>query len=106
MEIATSRAAVMKQGGVVVLPVKEYRRLLAATVPEYFLTGRAATRLDKLVEEGLREHREGKTTVAASITDALTKRHRKNEEDQTLDDIAMKSDISKGRFLSHSVAWR
>ena len=69
MEITTSRAAVEKQGGVVVLPVKEYKRLLAASVPEYFLTGRAATRLDKLVAEGLRAHREGKTRRLRSLAD-------------------------------------
>lgn len=78
MAITISKKAVQKQGGVVVLPVKEYQRLLAANVPEYFLTGKAATRLDKLVEQGLREHREGKTIVANSMTEALAKYRRKN----------------------------
>lgn len=69
MAITISKATVSKQGGVVVLPVKEYKRLLAATVPTYFLAGKAATRLDALVEQGLREHREGKTRKIRSLAD-------------------------------------
>jgi len=69
MTITLSPAKVAKQGGVVVLPIKEYQRLLAAAVPTYYLTGKAALRLDKLVEDGLREHREGKTRSIKSLAD-------------------------------------
>jgi len=38
-------------------------------VPVYHLKGKAAKRLDKLVEEGLRDHREGKTRKIKSLAD-------------------------------------
>ncbi len=68
MAITVSKAQI-KKDGVVILPVKEYRRLLARGIPEVYLTGKAARNLDKLVEEGLREHREGKTRKIRSLAD-------------------------------------
>ena len=52
--ISLSKAMVKKQNSVVILPIEEYRRLLAAAVPTYYLKGKAALRLDKLVEKSLR----------------------------------------------------
>ena len=75
--IAISRAKVAKERGVVVLPVEVYERLLkAAAIPDVYLTGKAATDLDKLVEEGLREHAAGRTHTAPSIS-AAVRAHRK-----------------------------
>ena len=71
--ITLSQTKITKQKGVVVLPVKEYQRLLSAAVPTHYLTGKAASRLDKLVENGLREHREGKTINADSLGEAVKK---------------------------------
>ena len=51
------------------MPVKTYRQLLDAAIPTYYLTGKAATDLDKLVKEGLREHAEGKTRTIHSLAD-------------------------------------
>ena len=76
--ITISNAKIQKQKGVVVLPIKEYQRLVASRVPEVYLTGRAAKRLDKLVEEGLREYKEGKTIAADSLSDALKKYRKKH----------------------------
>ncbi|MBM3261161.1 hypothetical protein FJY93_01955 [Candidatus Kaiserbacteria bacterium] len=67
--ITLSQKTVRQQKGVVVLPVEEYQRLLAAAVPTHYLTGKAATKLDKLVADGLREYREGKTRVIKSLAD-------------------------------------
>ena len=68
--ISISKASVTKTAGLVVLPVKEYERLLkAAAIPDVYLTGKAAEDLDKLVEEGLRAHREGKTRKLRSLAD-------------------------------------
>ncbi|OGG67788.1 hypothetical protein A3C95_02090 [Candidatus Kaiserbacteria bacterium RIFCSPHIGHO2_02_FULL_56_30] len=78
MAIILSRTTVAKQKGIVILPVKEYQRLLAAAVPTYRLTGREARALDALVAEGLREHRAGKTITAGSITQALSTSLRRN----------------------------
>ena len=71
--ITLSQKSVQRQKGVVVLPIKEYERLVKSSVPEYYLSGKAAKRLDRLVEEGLRDHRERKTILAGSISEALTK---------------------------------
>ena len=68
--ITISKAQVAKEAGVVVLPVKEYQRLLqTAAIPDVYLTGKAATDLDKLVEEGLREHAAGRTRKIRSLAD-------------------------------------
>lgn len=58
-----------KARGFVQVPVKTYRQLLDAAIPTYYLTGKAATDLDKLVKEGLREHAEGKTRTIHSLAD-------------------------------------
>jgi len=60
--ITISRETVRKKGGIVILSLGEYERLKRA-IPTYQLKGKAAEKLDKLVEEGLREHREGKTEL-------------------------------------------
>ena len=67
--IVISKSKVKEEGGVVVMPLKEYHRLLKRSVPTHYLKGKAAERLDKLVEEGLKEHREGKTKVIKSLAD-------------------------------------
>lgn len=67
--ISLSRAAVQKQKGMVVLPIKEYQRLLAAAIPTYYLTGKAALKLDKLVDDGMRDYKAGKTRVLRSLAD-------------------------------------
>lgn len=74
--ITIYREKIEKQKGVVILPIKEYERLLALAIPTYHLTGKAADRVDKLVENGLKAYRAGKTIVANSISDALRKYRR------------------------------
>ncbi len=68
-KIAIKREEVEKQGGVVILPVKVYQRLLERAVPTYYLTGKEAERVDKLVDEGLRDYRAGKTRKIRSLAD-------------------------------------
>ena len=58
----------LKKGGVG-LPLDEYRELQARAVPAYYLTGKKALALDRLVEEGLKEHRAGKTRQIKSLAD-------------------------------------
>lgn len=69
--ITVLRKAVEKGGGMVVLSLKEYQKLRERAAPEYYLTGKAAEDLDTFVEEGLREHAEGKTIRASSLDEAL-----------------------------------
>ena len=56
---------------VVILSLKEYHKLREQAVPTYYLKGKAATNLDKLVKEGLKEYCAGKCVSAPSMTDAL-----------------------------------
>ncbi len=55
--------------GVVLLPLQEYRELQAQAIPTYYLTGKKALALDRLVEKGLKEHQEGKTRQIKSLAD-------------------------------------
>ena len=56
---------------VVILPLKEYYRLCEQAVSTYYLKGKEAIALDKLVRGGLKEHRAGKCISAPSMTEAL-----------------------------------
>jgi hypothetical protein len=55
--------------GVVILDLLEYRKLQEQAIPTYYLSGKVAEKLDKEVEEALREHREGKTQRIKSLAD-------------------------------------
>lgn len=55
--------------GVVTLSLREYEELLERTVPNIYLSGKAAEDLDKLVKKGLRDHKAGKTRIIASFKD-------------------------------------
>ena len=68
-KIAIEKKKIEKQGGMVILSLKEYQKLLRRTVPTYHLTGREAKKLDKLVEEGLRDYRAGRTKKIRSLAD-------------------------------------
>jgi len=67
--ITISRKNVHK--GIVILPLREYQKLCERAVPTYYLRGEEAEELDKLVKEGLKEYREGKTIKASSLKEAL-----------------------------------
>lgn len=66
---AEIKKKIRKEGGVVILSLEEYRKLCERAVPTYYLSGKEAERLDKLVEGGLKEYREGKTKVIKSLAD-------------------------------------
>ncbi|MDP3725617.1 MAG: hypothetical protein Q8R36_00290 [bacterium] len=67
--ITIQKRKIDKQKGVVILPLKEYEKLREQAVPTYYLTGKAARDLDKLVDEGLTEYRAGKTKDIRSLAD-------------------------------------
>ncbi len=69
--VTIDREKVEKQGGVVILSLKEYQELCERAVPIYYLKGKKAEKLDRLVEEGLKEYERGETIEAASIREAL-----------------------------------
>lgn len=55
--------------GVVLLDLGEYQELQARAVPTYYLTGKKALALDRMVERGIAEHRAGKTRKIKSLAD-------------------------------------
>jgi len=57
------------KNGVVILPLKEYQKLCERLVPIFYLREKEATKLDKLVKEGLREYRKGKCKSIKSLAD-------------------------------------
>ena len=67
--IAVNKARIDREGGVVILSLKEYEQLRDAAVPTYELKGKAATALDRLVERGLKAHKAGKTKRLRSLAD-------------------------------------
>jgi len=73
LAIKISPKAVERRGGIVVLPLKEYQKLLASAVPTYYLKGKAAARLDRLVEKGLQEYRKEQTRTIRSLADLDSK---------------------------------
>jgi hypothetical protein len=69
--IIISKKDIQKEGGVVILSLREYKKLCERAVPTYYLKGKEAEKLDKLVKEGLKEYKEGRTISAPSLKEAL-----------------------------------
>ena len=67
--VVVSGKEVQKKGGVVILSLEEYRKLLEQAVPTYQLYGKEAEELDALVDEGMAEYKAGKTTKIKSLSD-------------------------------------
>ena len=65
--ITIQKEKVERQKGVVILPLEEYQKLLEQRVPTYYLTGKEAVKLDRIVKKGLQEHKAGKTKKLNSI---------------------------------------
>lgn len=71
MTITIPKNKVEREGGVVILSLREYRQLFERATPSYYLKGGAAKRIDALVGAGLREYRAGKTIRASSLSEAM-----------------------------------
>ncbi len=70
--ITLSKATILKQKGMVILPLQEYKRLCEdAAIITYHLKGKEAKKLDCLVRDGMNEYRAGKTIKADSLDEAL-----------------------------------
>ena len=55
--------------GIVILPLKEYQKLYKMAVPTYYLRGKEAEALDKLVKEGLKEYEAGRCKSVESLAE-------------------------------------
>jgi hypothetical protein len=69
--IIISKEDIQKEGGIVILSLREYKKLCERAVPIYYLKGKEAEKLDKLVKEGLKEYKKGRTISAPSLKEAL-----------------------------------
>ena len=67
--ITISKKNILKEKGVVILPLKEYQKLCERAVPTYYLREKEAEKLDRLVEEGLKEYKEGRCRRIKSLAD-------------------------------------
>jgi hypothetical protein len=67
--VSIKKSKINQSGGLVILSLKEYQRLQESAVPTYYLKGKAATDLDKLVDQGLMAHQKGKTNIMHSLAD-------------------------------------
>jgi len=80
--ITVSERTVRREGGMVILPLREYKDLCEMAMPAYRLEGKEAKELDRLVENGLKEHKKGRTVKASSLSEALKiyerKQHKKH----------------------------
>jgi len=69
--IAIAKRKIEKEAGMVILPIREYEKLVVRAVPTYYLADKEAEKLDKLVKEGLKESQAGKTIKSSSLKGAL-----------------------------------
>lgn len=59
----------IKNNDLVVISRKEYEDMKAQTAQTFYLKGKEAEKLDKLVKEGLKEYQEGKCKTIKSLAD-------------------------------------
>ena len=64
-----SKETIRKEGGMVILPLREYEELKERSIPTYYLEGKEAEELDKLVKEGLDDYKKGKCKTIKSLSD-------------------------------------
>ncbi len=66
--ITIPREAIGREG-LVILPLREYQKLQGRAVLTCCLKGKKAEKLDKLIEEGLRDYQKGKCKSIKSLAD-------------------------------------
>jgi hypothetical protein len=64
-----NHGTIKQMGGLVILPLAEYQKIIATAVPTYYLQGHVAEDIDTLVREGLAEHSVGKTRTISSLAE-------------------------------------
>ena len=69
MNIVTIPKRVSKGDDLVVIPRKEYERMIAKMLPEVVLKGSKAESLDRRVKNAIRDYQNGKTKRIKSLAD-------------------------------------
>ncbi len=67
--ITIPQTTINREGGIVILPLREYRKLCNQTVPVYYLQNKKADKLDILIKEGLTAYHRGKCKKIKSLSD-------------------------------------
>ncbi len=67
--ITIPKKTIRREGGMVILPLREYEELREKAIPTYYLESKKAEELDKLVEEGLEDYRKGRCKKINSLAD-------------------------------------
>lgn len=65
-ELNISKNTIQRTGGIVILTLAEYEELKRKIIPPFNLKGINAVKLDKLVKEGLKEYRAGRSMLINS----------------------------------------
>lgn len=71
MDTITIPKNLIKNDDLIIIPRKEYEKMKAQMPPTFYLKGKEAEKLDKLVKDGLREYERGETISATSLKEAL-----------------------------------
>ena len=69
MPTLTIPKSVIGDDELIVMPRKEYEQMKSAMIPTFYLKGKAAKRLDRRVNQALRDYRSGKTKKIHSLAD-------------------------------------
>ena len=67
--ITLSKETIRKKQGVVILSLREYEKLRECAMPTYYLNGKNAKDLDKLIEQGIKEYQKGRCKTIKSLED-------------------------------------
>lgn len=69
MNAITIPKNLIKNDDLVIIPRKEYEKMKAQMTPTFYLKGKEAEKLDKLVKDGLKDYQEGKCKTIKSLND-------------------------------------
>lgn len=69
MNVITIPREVAGKDDLIILPRKEFEYMKSRMFPVVHLKGKSATRLDKRVENAIRDYREGRTKKIRSLAD-------------------------------------
>ena len=69
MATITISKNLIKNDDLVIIPRKEYESMKAQMLPTFYLKGKEADKLDKLIKEELKEYQEGKCKTIKSLAD-------------------------------------
>lgn len=68
-KITVSEQLLRENRGIVILSIDEYKNLCERAVPIYYLKGKNAKALDKIVQEGIDEYNNGKSRKVKSLSE-------------------------------------